>query len=167
MIAALHSLIAPFAAAAAPARGAPTSDLIPATLVGFARDGGHCSRSPPPTAPGAPRSSTALAAVATRVDRPARLVGAADPRLQRGARSPPPSASTGTSAIHIDDGRDPGPFANDSHFLILAGLAGITLAGFLSVILGTDRKVPSSLRLAGVERPARRRRDAALRLRSR
>ena len=41
-------------------------------------------------------------------------------------------------STHIDNGRDPGPFANPSHFFILFGLAGIALAGFVSVLLGSD-----------------------------
>lgn len=41
-------------------------------------------------------------------------------------------------STHIDNGRDPGPFANPSHFFILFGLAGIALAGFLSVLIGSD-----------------------------
>ena len=39
---------------------------------------------------------------------------------------------------HIDNGRDPGPFANSSHLLIIAGLSGIALAGVVSVLLGRD-----------------------------
>jgi hypothetical protein len=41
-------------------------------------------------------------------------------------------------STHIDNGRDPGPFANPSHYFILAGLAGIALAGFLSLLLARD-----------------------------
>ena len=41
-------------------------------------------------------------------------------------------------ATHIDAGRDPGPFANDSHFFILAGLAGIVLGGIVAIVLGRD-----------------------------
>src|SRR5687767_7627942 len=41
-------------------------------------------------------------------------------------------------ATHIDNGRDPGPFANPSHFLIIGGLAGIALAGVVAVLLGRD-----------------------------
>jgi len=49
-------------------------------------------------------------------------------------------------ATHIDNGRDPGPFANPSHFLIIGGLAGIALAGVVSVLLGRD-EVPSAVRI--------------------
>jgi hypothetical protein len=38
-------------------------------------------------------------------------------------------------STHIDNGRDPGPFANPSHYFILAGLAGIALAGHLSAMI--------------------------------
>ena len=41
-------------------------------------------------------------------------------------------------ATHIDDGRDPGPFANPAHFLIIAGLCGIALAGFISLLLASS-----------------------------
>jgi hypothetical protein len=38
-------------------------------------------------------------------------------------------------SIHIDNGRDPGPLANPSHYFILAGLFGIATAGWLAVVL--------------------------------
>jgi hypothetical protein len=38
-------------------------------------------------------------------------------------------------SLHIDKGRDPGPFANPSHFFILAGLYGIVAGGYLSSVL--------------------------------
>ena len=41
-------------------------------------------------------------------------------------------------ATHIDSGRDAGPFANASHFVILAGLAGIVLGGVVAIALGRD-----------------------------
>jgi len=41
-------------------------------------------------------------------------------------------------AKHIDTGRDPGPFGTVAHYPILVGLAGITLGGFLAIVLGTD-----------------------------
>jgi hypothetical protein len=50
-------------------------------------------------------------------------------------------------SIHIDSGRDPGPFANVSHYLIIFGLAGIALAGFVSILLGTTDADPSLIRL--------------------
>jgi hypothetical protein len=48
-------------------------------------------------------------------------------------------------ATHIDDGRDSGPFANVAHYPILAGLAGITLAGFLAAVLGADARDRAAL----------------------
>lgn len=47
-------------------------------------------------------------------------------------------------SIHIDQGRDPGPFANTAHYLILAGLFGITFAGLLSMALPRDGRRPSA-----------------------
>lgn len=41
-------------------------------------------------------------------------------------------------ATHIDDGRDPGPFANTSHYFIIVGLAGIAFAGYLALLIGRD-----------------------------
>jgi hypothetical protein len=43
-------------------------------------------------------------------------------------------------ATHIDNGRDAGPFANVAHYPILAGLAGVALAGFLAAVLGADAR---------------------------
>ena len=50
-------------------------------------------------------------------------------------------------ATHIDNGRDPGPFANPSHYLIIFGLLGIAVAGWFGILLGTDERVPTSVRL--------------------
>ena len=72
-----------------------------------------------------------------------------------------PAAVTGFSAIvaafgfywdvstHIDNGRDAGPFANPSHFFILFGLAGIALAGYLSGVFATEKKLDKGVHLAG------------------
>jgi uncharacterized membrane protein YeaQ/YmgE (transglycosylase-associated protein family) len=46
-------------------------------------------------------------------------------------------------SLHIDQGRDPGPLANPAHYLILFGLFGVFVAGFLAIMLG-DSRVPSS-----------------------
>ena len=50
-------------------------------------------------------------------------------------------------ATHIDNGRDPGPFANPSHYLIIFGLLGIAVAGLFGILLGTDDRVPTSVRI--------------------
>jgi hypothetical protein len=120
----------------APARGAPLEDLIPATVVAllgisvlawvaisYRRGGARWLR--------------ALAAFASRVG-----------GLPMWAGLPALVAAVSLLcamfgfywdvATHIDSGRDPGPFANPSHYFILAGLVGIALAGFLSVLLGRD-----------------------------
>ena len=38
-------------------------------------------------------------------------------------------------SIHLDEGRDPGPFANGAHYFILAGLFGIVFAGLLAIVI--------------------------------
>ena len=52
-------------------------------------------------------------------------------------------------AIHIDEGRDPGPLANAAHYLILLGLFGIFFAGLLSMSLPQGgRPSATSVRIA-------------------
>ena len=41
-------------------------------------------------------------------------------------------------SIHLDEGRDAGPFANAAHYFILAGLFGIVFAGVLAVAMPDD-----------------------------
>ena len=45
-------------------------------------------------------------------------------------------------STHLDSGRDPGPFANASHYFILAGLFGILFAGVLAIAM--PEGLPSS-----------------------
>ena len=54
---------------------------------------------------------------------------------------------------HIDRGRDPGPFANPAHWWIFIGLAGIAIAGALSVLLGARRPSATSIRIGRRLRP--------------
>ena len=42
-------------------------------------------------------------------------------------------------SLHIDNGRDPGPLANPAHYLILFGLFGVWVAGFLAIMMGDHR----------------------------
>ena len=49
--------------------------------------------------------------------------------------------------IHLDSGRDPGPFANAAHYFILAGLFGIFFAGLIGVALPRQKDGPSFVRL--------------------
>lgn len=51
-------------------------------------------------------------------------------------------------SLHINDGRDPGPLANPAHYLILIGLFGVFAAGFMSMVLATERPSASAVRLA-------------------
>ena len=52
-------------------------------------------------------------------------------------------------SCHLDAGRDPGPFANISHYFILAGLFGIFFAGLLAVFLPTEKPGAAALTLPG------------------
>jgi hypothetical protein len=51
-------------------------------------------------------------------------------------------------ATHIDAGRDEGPFANASHYFILAGLFGIFFAGLVAIFLPEERPGAAALRIA-------------------
>src|SRR3954470_7292282 len=51
-------------------------------------------------------------------------------------------------SLHIDQGRDPGPLANPAHYLILFGLFGVFVAGFLAIIMGDHRGGSSMIRRA-------------------
>lgn len=50
-------------------------------------------------------------------------------------------------ASHIDNGRDPGPFANPSHYFIIVGLAGIAFAGYVALLLGRGDDDATGVRL--------------------
>ncbi|MDQ3759689.1 MAG: hypothetical protein M3331_07090 [Actinomycetota bacterium] len=52
-------------------------------------------------------------------------------------------------SIHIDTGRDEGPLANPSHYLILGGLFGIFTAGFVACVLPPEKPSRSAVRLVG------------------
>lgn len=52
-------------------------------------------------------------------------------------------------SLHIDNGRDPGPLANPSHYFILLGLLGVFAAGWLAMVLPKGRPSPAAVRLAG------------------
>ena len=51
-------------------------------------------------------------------------------------------------SLHIDDGRDAGPLANPAHYLILAGLFGVFISGFLAIVLPSGRTGPSAVRIS-------------------
>ena len=133
-------------AQAEPARGAPTEDLIPASIVAVV---------------------LSLLVVAVTVGhRSGRLkalarIGAFSERVSGlPAWAAVPAAVVGTSLViaafgfywdvgtHIDNGRDEGPFANPAHWFILVGLGGIALAGMLAVIIGTDDDQEQAVRVA-------------------
>jgi len=50
-------------------------------------------------------------------------------------------------SLHIDNGRDPGPLANPSHYFILFGLFGIFSAGWISMVMPTDKPGPAAVRI--------------------
>jgi hypothetical protein len=50
-------------------------------------------------------------------------------------------------SLHIDQGRDPGPLANPAHYLILAGLFGVLVAGFVAIVLPRERPGTSAIRI--------------------
>jgi hypothetical protein len=50
-------------------------------------------------------------------------------------------------AVHIDKGRDNGPFGTPAHYPIIVGLLGIALAGVISTVIGSDRRSPTAVRL--------------------
>ena len=129
----------------APAGGVPTQDLIPAAIVG--------------TVLVAAVAFFGWAHRAGATD----LLNAGGRLAQRVTGLPPfaaiPLAIVGSSLLiavfgfywdvstHIDNGRDPGPFANPSHWFIIVGLLGIALAGVLSLLLGVDEDHPTGIRI--------------------
>src|SRR5688572_12828930 len=125
-----------FAHSGRPAGGAPLEDLIPATIVAvialiavgviawrYSRGGAGWLRS--------------LGAFSSRVSGMPTWV-ALPAAVAAGSLIGAVFGFYWDVSTHIDNGRDPGPFANPSHFFILFGLAGIALAGYVSVLLGSD-----------------------------
>ena len=51
-------------------------------------------------------------------------------------------------SIHIDNGRDPGPLANPSHYFILVGLFGVFFCGIVSIALAQEKPSDLAVRLA-------------------
>jgi hypothetical protein len=134
------------AAGTEPAKGAPIRDVIWGTGVA--------------TALTALVIWVAMAHRAGRITWLGRLAGFSS----RVSGMPPwaalPAAITGSSLLiavfgfywdvakHIDTGRDPSPFGTPAHYPILVGLFGIALGGFVAIVLGTGRGVPTSVRIA-------------------
>lgn len=137
----LHTVLAH----GAPAGGAPVEDLIPAVIVGALALAGF--------------GLFAWAHRTGRIGWYARIESFSERVSGMPAWAAIPIAVTGVSLIvavfgyywdvstHIDNGRDLGPFANPSHHFILFGLAGIALAGGLSLVSGCDEDTPSSVAL--------------------
>src|SRR5438874_2074643 len=135
---------AAFARDEAPARGAPLSDIVPASIVAALA-----------------LVVVAAAAVGHRRGRFGllRRLGALSDRQGVPGWAGVPVVFTTVSLLtaafgfywdvswHIDRGRDPGPFANPAHWFIIVGLAGIALGGVVSVVMGDDRDSGASVRL--------------------
>ena len=134
-----------FAREASPSGGVPTEDLIPAAIVGTILV-----------------SLVAVFGWAHRAGKTRALTGAANftGRLTGlpGFAALPVALVGGSLLIavfgfywdvatHIDNGRDPGPFANPSHWLIIIGLLGIALAGVLCLLIGVDEDHPTGIRI--------------------
>ena len=50
-------------------------------------------------------------------------------------------------ALHVDVGRDQGPFGTPAHYFILAGLYGIVLAGFFAMCLPEKKEGPTFIKI--------------------
>ncbi len=50
-------------------------------------------------------------------------------------------------SLHIDRGRDNGPFGTPAHWFIIVGLAGMALAGVIAVVMGAEDPTATSVRL--------------------
>ena len=151
-LAALGLLTIIFAAAGAtpafadaPAGGVPTEDLIPAAIVGAFLVGlvavfGWAHRA---------GKTTVLTKSAGLLERVTGLPGfAAVPvGLVGGSLLIAVFGFYWDVSTHIDNGRDPGPFANPSHWFIIVGLLGIALAGVLCLLIGVDEDHPTGIRL--------------------
>jgi hypothetical protein len=125
-------------AAGEPAGGAPVQDLIPAAIVAamltavvLAIGVGHRS--------GRIAIVTRAAALAEKVV-PVPGWAALPVLVTLGSLGVAAFGFFWDVATHIDTGRDSGPFANVAHYPILAGLAGVALAGFLAAVLGADAR---------------------------
>jgi hypothetical protein len=133
------------AAGAPPAKGAPVSDLLWASLVATVLSGVVLW--------------VAIAHRDGRIQWLRRLAAFSERASGLPGWAALPAAIVGISLLtaafgfywdvakHIDTGRDPSPFGTIAHYPILAGLAGITLGGFVAIVLGVDRRVPTSLRI--------------------
>src|SRR5919206_2467835 len=136
---------APALAAGEPAKGAPIGDVIWGTAVAMALT--------------AAVLWVAMAHRAGRITWLGRLAGFSERVSGLPGWAALPSAITGGSLLvavfgfywdvakHTDTGRDPGPFGTAAHYPILVGLFGIAVGGFVSIVLGADKNVPTSIRI--------------------
>jgi hypothetical protein len=141
----VHSLMQLAHVDAPPAKGAPLGDLIWATVVATALSGAVLW--------------IARAHRSGRISWLGHVAAFAERESGLPAWAALPAALVGISLLvavfgfywdvakHIDTGRDPSPFGTPAHYPILIGLAGITLGGFLAIVLGTEDSVPTSVRI--------------------
>src|ERR671930_1064575 len=137
---------APALAAGEPAKGAPIGDVIWGTAVAMALT--------------AAVLWVAMAHRAGRISWLGRLAGFTERVSGLPGWAALPTAITGGSLLvavfgfywdvakHIDTGRDPSPFGTAAHYPILVGLFGIAVGGFVAIVLGTEKDVPTSIRLS-------------------
>ena len=50
-------------------------------------------------------------------------------------------------SLHVDVGRDQGPFGTPAHYFILAGLYGIVMAGFFAMCLPEKKEGPTFIKI--------------------
>ncbi|MDQ3619330.1 MAG: hypothetical protein M3391_04285 [Actinomycetota bacterium] len=128
-----------------PAGGAPLEDLIPASIVAIIAL--------------VILGALGVAHRSGRLELLPRLAGVAERTTGVPGWASLPASLTGLSllvavfgfywdvAMHIDNGRDPGPFANPAHFFIIFGLAGIALGGYLALLLGAPAAMKTAIRI--------------------
>jgi hypothetical protein len=135
------SVIAHFA----PARGFPLNQVIPATAVFAVIVAGVTWASIRYRRGRAPRLQAAVQHLEQRTGLPAWLP--AGVAVTTGSLVIAVLGFYWDVAVHIDKGRDDGPFGTPAHYPIIVGLLGIALAGVIATVIGSDRRSPTAVRL--------------------
>ncbi|MFL5797700.1 MAG: hypothetical protein ACJ77A_07165 [Actinomycetota bacterium] len=137
----IHSLIAD----AAPARGYPPEQVIPATAVFIVIVGVVAFLAVRYRQGRAPRLRAAVERVERRSGMPA--WASIGPILTLGSLVVAAFGFYWDVSVHIGKGRDSGPFGTPAHFPIVFGLLGMALAGVIAVVIGADGRSRTSVRL--------------------